>query len=145
MPVLGKMAVSVRYNGCHPEVLELMVVEGNGPTLLGRDWLQRIGLSIGVVSAQNLPDSIKQLSEKYSDIFENELGTVQSFKANIKIEKDAKPKFVKARPVPYSLREDVEKELDRLVAEGTLEPVIHSEWAIPIVVIPKPDGKEILK
>ena len=127
-----------------PEALELTVVEGDGPTLLGRDWLHRIRLDwkqVGVVSAQDLPDSVRQLCEKYPDIFKAELGTVRSFKASIKVEEGVKSKFVRARSVPYSMREEVEKELERLVAEGALEPVTHSEWATPIVVIPKPDGR----
>ena len=138
MPVLGKMAASVKYKSNQPEALELTVVEGDGPTLLGRDWLHRIRLDwkqVGVVSAQDLPDSVRQLCEKYPDIFKAELGTVRSFKASIKVEEGAKPKFVRARSVPYSMREEVEKELERLVAEGALEPVTHSEWATPIVVI----------
>ena len=28
-----------------------------------------------------------------------------------------------------------------MVAEGALEPVTHSEWATPIIVIPRPDGR----
>ena len=44
--------------------------------------------------------------------------------------------YCKPRSVPYFLRDKVEKELNRLVAEGTLEPV---EWAAPIVSVLKPD------
>ena len=48
--------------------------------------------------------------------------------------------FVKARPVPYSLKDKVAKELDRLVREGIITPVASSEWATPIVIVPKKDG-----
>ena len=34
------------------------------------------------------------------------------------------------------MRPRVEEELDRLVTEGILEPVTHSEWATPVVVAP---------
>ena len=46
-----------------------------------------------------------------------------------------------ARPVPVSLEEVVEKELDRLTKDGIMTPVMHSEWASPIVVVPKTDGR----
>ena len=36
-------------------------------------------------------------------------------------------------------RSHIEKELDRLVKEGTLEPVEFSEWALPMVAVLKPD------
>ena len=35
----------------------------------------------------------------------------------------------------------MEKELDRLEQEGVLEKTNYSEWAAPIVVVPKLDGR----
>ena len=37
----------------------------------------------------------------------------------------------------------VDKELTRLVEEGTLEPVEHSEWAAPIVAVLKKKKKRV--
>ena len=51
-----------------------------------------------------------------------------------------KPRFFKPRPVPYLLREKVEKESRRLQALNILTPVTSSEWAAPIVPILKTDG-----
>ena len=56
------------------------------------------------------------------------------------MEADAVPKYCKARPVPYAMKEKIEEELKRLQEEGTIEPVQHSEWAAPIVPILKPDN-----
>lgn len=53
---------------------------------------------------------------------------------------DVKPKFIKARRVAFPLWEKVEKELENQVAEGLLLKVDKSEWATPIVVVPKADG-----
>jgi hypothetical protein len=60
-------------------------------------------------------------------------------KAKIYVAEDARPKYYKARPVPYALREKVEKELERLQEEGTIEPVQFADWAAPIVPIVKDD------
>ena len=53
MQVLGTVAVKVCYLSQGPLDLELVVVSGYGPCLMGRDWLQVIRLdwsSIAVVS-----------------------------------------------------------------------------------------------
>ena len=46
------------------------------------------------------------------------------------------PKFCKPRNVPYPLRE-AERELAKLEAEVVISPINHSEWAAPIVCVPK--------
>lgn len=52
----------------------------------------------------------------------------------------SKPVFWKARPVPFAIRAKVEADLDALVESGVLEPVTTSEWAMPIVSVPKENG-----
>ena len=51
--------------------------------------------------------------------------------------------FMKDRPVPYSLVENVEnveKEYDRLFESDILYAVSSSNWASPVVDVPKSDG-----
>ena len=71
-------------------------------------------------------------------MFQDELGTLQGFKAKILVDEQVTPCFCKARSVPYSLKDLMDKELDRLVAEGILEPVQFSDWASPIVPVLSP-------
>ncbi len=42
---------------------------------------------------------------------------------------------VLSRSILYFYRDMVETELEKLVSEGTLEPVEHSDWATPIVAV----------
>ena len=47
---------------------------------------------------------------------------------------------MKARRVPFALKEKINVELDKLLAQGILEPVSHVAWETPIVTPMKPDG-----
>ena len=82
---------------------------------------------------------IKELQGKYADIFKQELGTVQGTKVTLHLRKNVKPVFCKAQPVPFALRRAVEKELERMQLEGIIVPVEISNWATPLVCVPKPD------
>ena len=65
---------------------------------------------------------------------------MKGIKAKLSVNKDAKPRFHKARSVPFSLRPKVEAELDRLKDEGIITGVEWSDWATPIVPVVKRDG-----
>ena len=45
------------------------------------------------------------------------------------------------RSVPFALKGAIEQELASLEEKGILKKVNHSEWAAPIVPVPKKDGK----
>lgn len=90
--------------------------------------------------SQHAVGSLDYLLDKYGDIFVDELGTIKSFSAKLHVNPQEKPKFYKVRTVPYALQSAIDDELDRLEREGILEKVTHSEWATPIVAVPKPDG-----
>ena len=57
----------------------------------------------------------------------------------IQVREGAQPPFLKARPVPYALKEKVEQELQRLEDEGIIYKVSQSDWAAPVVLVPKKD------
>ena len=117
LQVIGSYSVEVHYGNQEYRDLELTVVSGNGPCLLGRDWLQHIRLDWPVVSAvtqERNNCTLRDVLTKYSEVFVDELGTMRHFQAKLTVAKDAKPKFHRARPVPYTLKSKVEEELDAL-------------------------------
>ena len=64
-----------------------------------------------------------------------------SIQASLKLKVDASPRFHQPRPMPFALKEAVEKELNRLEKLGILKKVSHSEWAAPIVLVPKNEAQ----
>ena len=124
--------------------LRTLVVEGCGPNLLGRDWLRVLTLNWKELFKMQMDKSnqespLGRLIVKYSEVFEEGLGTFKGPKVKIHVDPEARPKFLKARPLPYAMTGNIEVELKRLQDEGTIEPVQFSEWAAPIVPILKPD------
>ena len=61
-------------------------------------------------------------------------------KAQLTLKEGARPRFCRARPVPFAIKQQVGQELDRLEESGVLHRVDHSDWAAPIVQVPKKDG-----
>ena len=51
------------------------------------------------------------LLDKYTDVFREELGTLKSTMAQLRIKPQAMPKFCKLQAVPFTLKEALEKEL----------------------------------
>ena len=139
VPLLGKLTVRVKYREYVGKHI-LYVVGGNAPCLLGLDWLQKICLnwsSIRTMSVHNSLLTLQQLTQKHAEVFQPELGTIKGFEAHLHLKDGTKPQFQRPCSVPFAIKESVGREIDRLVENGTLYPVEHSEWAAPIVSVPK--------
>ena len=138
LSLLGQLQVTVRYNS-QVVTLPLVVAKGNKVSLLGRNWLECINLNWSEIFSVQDMDPLKPLFDKYSDLFEEGSGRIHGMKAHITLQEDAKPVYRKARPVPYALKKPLEEKLDFLEKQGILKKVDHSNWATPVVLVPKPD------
>jgi len=58
--------------------------------------------------------------------------------ADIRLKPDTTPVFKKSRPVPYALQKALDFELQCIQQQDILE---SSPWAMPLVVVPKTNGK----
>lgn len=115
--------------------------------MFGRQWLNRIKLdwkSIKHMTATkhtgSMQEQLDALKLEFKEVFQAGLGAIQGPKAKLHLKEGATPKFHKARQVPYSLRPKVEAELEKLEKEGIITKVDWSEWATPIVPVPKSNG-----
>ena len=57
---------------------------------------------------------------------------MKSFKAHLHLKEGVKPKFCRARSVPFAIKESVGKELDHLEEVGIVIKENYSDWATPI-------------
>lgn len=95
------------------------------------------------VNLSNKCDVIETLSIKYPKVFskkDNNL-PIKNFKVNVNLKENVQPVFHKAYTVPYALRDEVAQELTRLESENVISKVKYSDWASPMVVVAKPNGK----
>ena len=113
---------------------------GNGPSLLGRNWLAELKLEWQELYLLNNPDNLHTILDRHKAVFSTELGEAKGMTAKLHVSNNTKPYFCRARPVPHALKGKVEQELERLKQQKVIEPVQMSEWAAPIVPVLKTDG-----
>ena len=101
--VLGITEVKARYGG-KELVLPIHVVNGDGPNLMGRDWLSQFQINLNEVNLVEPNSPLGEVLDKYSEVFKDELGCVKDLPVRLTVHDQAKPKFFKHRPVPYMLR-----------------------------------------
>ncbi|KAM7315470.1 uncharacterized protein ISCGN_005253 [Ixodes scapularis] len=147
----GVLEVKVSHQE-ETRVLPLYVLNQSGPPLLGREWLQRLRLNWKQVTGFNnlqrstqgaslMPvDKLQVLLDRYQAIFKDELGKISGEEARLFLKEGSHHKFLKARSVPFALVPAVEKELSNLEALGVITPTTSSEFATPLVPVPKKDG-----
>lgn len=146
----GVAFVAVQYNAQRQQ-LPLYVLRQDGQPLLGRSWLQHLKLDwtqiqglhhmqVGNTNGFDRSPKLESLLNRYQDLFKDELGTVKGEKATLFLRGDAKPRFFKARSVPFALKATVEQELSKLQELGIITPVTTSPYATPVVPVVKRDG-----
>ena len=137
--LLGEIDVHVEYEG-QKRQLPLVIAKGVRTPLFGRTWLKAIRIDWDNVFAI-YATPLEQLLHEYQSVFKGEIGEIKDFEATIELKPEATPKFQKARPIVYALTDGVKKELQRLEENGVYRRIERSEWASPIVVVPKDNGQ----
>ena len=143
IPVRGEVQVNVTY-GEQRKKLTLHVTKQEGPCLLGREWLTSIRLdwkTIGLAAMDTNQMRLHEILKCYDEVFQDELGTMKTIKAELKLKENATPKFHCPCTMPFALRGAVEQELNWLEEKGILRKVCHSDWGAPIVPVLKKDGE----
>ena len=132
--------IRVQHN--HQDLsLPLLAMDNNGPLLLGRNWLSCVKIDWPHVNRVASVDQLQQLLTKYEDLFKPGIGSLKGYSARLAVDPKAPPRFHTARGIPYALKESIDEALERMKRLGIIEHVGTSEWASPIVPVPKADGR----
>ena len=123
LKVLGEIQVDARLENSNDNFkAKLVIIDGEGPGLLGRDLIYNLNLSdckLNDIHKVSLTET-----SSYPELFSPGLGCLKDRTFSIEVDKSISPKFCKARTVPYALRSKVDLELDRLTNEGIISPNI---------------------
>ena len=124
---------------------EFTVIKGEGNSILGKTTAERLNvLRVGPPTSDQVcsivcegkgTDFVKSYPEVFSGV-----GKLNDFQLKLHVNRDIKPIAQNLRRVPYSLREIVDKKLDRLLELDVIEEVPEhtaSTWVSPLVCIPK--------
>ncbi|XP_026319414.1 uncharacterized protein K02A2.6-like [Hyposmocoma kahamanoa] len=144
----GLTDVTVEIMG-ERKILPVVVMEDANPMLFGLQWSEMYKMTFPepVYSVKPIQHTttLKQVLSTFSSLFDNKLGKVKNYEVNIHIKPGAVPKHVPARPVKFSMRKNIEIELQRLVDEGIVTKVDPNvtplEWATPTVNVVKTNGQ----
>ena len=142
LPVIGMLDVEVTY-GPQQATIPLIDVQGKGPSLFRRNWMEVIRLNWSNINHMTTNLSLDRILSKYHMVFKNELGLLKGTKAKVFVDVDATPRFFKPRSVSivsYYLKDKVEQELACLQDDRMISLVRFSDWAAPIIPVVKNNG-----
>ena len=112
----------------------MLIVAGNG-----RNWLKYLRLdwpTFATVNAVRVKP-LQVVQKEHPQLVAEGLGKVEPYRATLLVQPDATPKFCKSRLFHLPSEKPGGKELDRLEEQGIIEKISHSDWAAPIIPVPK--------
>ncbi|CAB3379846.1 Hypothetical predicted protein [Cloeon dipterum] len=153
-----KVQISLKQQ-TEPKLLDLLVMQQNGPSLIGRNWFEALGITLSLPTIEtklkekklkqgDVPNLFKiteipQEYEEFETVFSPGLGKFKGKPIHVNLKPGAVPKEHAARRVPYSLIGKADIALENLEKCGVIEKVLSSNWAHPVVLVEKGDGVRI--
>lgn len=141
---LGYVSVDIKVNDAEARG-NVYVLPGIVQPIFGREWMVLLKTNVTLNKIEDIDEKTKEklLTEvkvDFQGLFKDDVGKIPGYKGHIQLKPGMKPLFKPPRPLPYSLKDKVEDEIDRLENEGILTKISYSEWGTPVVPIIKPDG-----
>ena len=122
------------------------VIKGNTDTepLIGFQTAVSLGLVMMANAVRTHPEKFtSKLLEEYNDLFHG-IGKMEGVKVDLHVDRAVTPVAQPHRRVPFSVRQKLEAELEKLLEDDVIEKVEEpTSWVSPVVITPKRTANEI--
>ena len=135
--IKGHMLIQVKFRSVDTK-LDIVVVNGPRPNIIGRSWFPALGIKIEIIS--NLTSKSPNFISEFKEVFSPGLGKFKGSKISFNLSSEIMPIAFPPRRVPLGIKPAVEDEIKSLIQKGVLIPIEKSNWATPVVPVVKPDG-----
>ena len=135
--MLGESDIEVSYHN-KSFIHTFFVVNNNNVNLLGRDLCSK--LDVKLLFPDNINNCGNDFLYEYKDYLSDSYRSNVTKTVHLDVYKDVTPIYSKCRQVPIKLKEKLDCELQRLVAEGKISKIFKSKWASPVVTVFKQNG-----
>ena len=143
----GSFQAITSYGACTTNHV-FWVTEVPGLNLLGRDAMKALEISVDdfVISRalaiaesskvdKGLQTACSKLYDQYAELFKPELGCLRD--VELEIEFIATPIFMKPRPVPFAIQQDLARAYETGISGGIWTPTPFNDWGTPVVPVRK--------
>ena len=140
LPLLGMITANIRSKSTTINTT-FHVTKGRNGNLLSCHTAERLGIlkitiNTATTNVPNLP-----AAEEFQDLFGG-IGKIKDKTIKLHIDPEVATKQQPHRRIPFHIRKDVEKELQRLEDLDIIETVDGpTPWVSPVVVVPKKSGE----
>ena len=87
----------------------------------------------------NQKEQLQMLLEKQNQLFDGTLGLWKGSLYKIELREGAKPHHARPYGILHAYKQTFKQEVERLCQVGVLRKINRSEWAAPMILIPKKD------
>ena len=103
-----------------------------------RDWREKIDLKH--LKDAKFQKKVMNMLEGYKKVFEGKLGQIRATEHRIELKSDTNPVNLPPYRAGPAKREEIRKQIEYQLEAGVIEPA-QTEWASPVLLAPKKDGK----
>ena len=144
LKTLGEFSATVCWHNFSVNTT-FIVAKGCGGSLLGYTSAVQLGIVSVACSVEEVDPAAEKMTKEFPSVFSGKIGKLKNFQLHLHVDLSIKPVAQRHRLVPFHLREELEKELNKRVEQGIIQPVFGqpTEWVSNLVIFFKPNSKDI--